>query len=139
MPREEVSGRMSFVVVTNSARAKAEYEGRIAVEYVDGTPLDALERAGLLLRRNHRLLTAPLPPNIPMMRAPFRSLLLERTEGTQGDARGILAVEKARETMRTQRAIAASDERTGKRAEDFAVIDLDLLKQALRGLSENRA
>lgn len=129
---------MLLVVVTNSARAKTEYESRIAVEYVDGTPLDTLERAGLLLRRNHRLLSAPLPPNIPLMRAPFRSLLLERTEEAQGTGQDLLAIEKARETMRTQRAIAACDERTGKRAEDFAMIDLDLLKRALRECSGAR-
>lgn|GEM_PF-264035 len=121
-----------FVVVTNNGAVRAAYGGVLAVEYVDGTPLDALGRASLLLRRRCRLLSAPLPPNVPLMRAPFRSLLLEETANGEGDPDGIYAIEKARETMRAQRAISVRRGLADSAEADFAALDADWLARALR-------
>ena len=103
--------------------------GVIFVHRVEGSPLDVIACAEELLQEGRCLITAPLPPNIPLMRAPYRSLLLART-GQKYDVQGLRALAKARERLTVQRAI---DEDAGPgRSEDFAFIDEDLLLRGLR-------
>ncbi|HCL79959.1 MAG TPA: hypothetical protein DIC53_08345, partial [Synergistaceae bacterium] len=69
-----------FEVVTNNPEVQAILgadETVASVRYVPGTPLDVLDAAELRLQQGYRLVSAPLPPNIPLMRAPYRSLVLE--------------------------------------------------------------
>ncbi|MDL2263577.1 GrdX family protein [Synergistaceae bacterium OttesenSCG-928-I11] len=123
----------NLVVLTNNRRVaeKCEREeGAPSVVLVDGDPLDVLARALVLLQEHHRLISAPLPPNIPIMRAPFRSLLLE-TSAAKYDVAGIEAIERARKTMAKQRAIAAT-EAGGEKDDDFARIDETYLERAMR-------
>ena len=123
-----------LVVLTNNRRVAERFddgaEGISRVEIVDGSPLAVLARALVLLQENHRLISAPLPPNIPIMRAPFRSLLLE-TSDAKYDVAGIEAVERARKTMAKQRAIAATNV-GGEKDEDFVRIDETYLERAMR-------
>jgi hypothetical protein len=99
----------------------------IATVRTGGTPLDVLDMAEAMLQDGWKLVSAPLPPNIPMMRAPYRSLLLERNK-RRYDSAGILSIAAARERFTAQR--------TGKKvsaaSEDFAAIDVTFLERALR-------
>ena len=119
-------------IVTNNPRLTADFaasHGVLCVVSVEGSPVDVLNRTEELLQRGYRLISAPLPPNIPLMRAPYRSLLLERV-GRRYDAPGLIALAKARERMETQRAIDAS---AGPGTDgDFALIDEELLCRTLR-------
>ena len=121
-----------FEVVTNNHRLNAEFaasHGVLLVHHVEGTHLDVMNKTEELLQSGRCLVSVPLPPNIPLMRAPYRSLLLMRGE-RQYDAQGLIAIAKARETLTIQRAI---DEDAGPgRSEDFAFIDEDLLLRAMR-------
>ena len=117
-----------FDVVTNNPEVRrllgTAGEG-VHVRFVPGTPLDVFDEAALLLQQGYRLVSAPLPPNIPMMRAPWRSLLVERAD-RQYDVPGLLALEKARATLAAQRAVDAPEDRVG----DFARMDVELLRRA---------
>ena len=119
-------------IVTNSPRLTADFaasHGASSIHRVEGSPLDVIDRAEALLQEGRRLISAPLPPNIPLMRAPYRSLLVARSE-RKYDVEGLRALEKARERLTLQRSI---DEDAGPgRNEDFALIDEDLLLRALR-------
>lgn len=119
-------------IVTNNPRLTADFaasHGVFCIVNVEGSPLAVLSRAETLLQEGYRLVSAPLPPNIPLMRAPFRSLLLERAE-RRYDTMGLMALSKARERMETQRAIDAS---AGPGTDDdFALIDEELLRRTLR-------
>lgn len=123
-----------LTIVTNnfSVRDKFERDG-FGVEFVDGTPMDVMERTLVLLQESYRLVSTPLPPNVPMMRAPFRSLLIERS-AEKYDIPGIEALEKARKTMARQRAITSEDMSTepDEKSEDFAQIDATYLERAMR-------
>lgn len=98
------------------------------VRHVEGSPLDVLDAVERLLQAGYSLVSAPLPPNIPLMRAPYRSVLLERSSHRY-DAGGLLSVAAARERFATQRAIADAPAGTDG---DFADIDGRLLQRALR-------
>lgn len=115
-----------LVCLTNNERmANAD----LRVEFVDGSPAEVLARAAEMLQRHYALVSAPLPPNVPMMRAPFRSLILVRT-ARKYDAAGILAIARARQITARQRAIACVG---GSGADaDFALIDETYTLRALR-------
>jgi len=98
------------------------------VEAVCGREQEAVYSAALnLLQSGHKLLSAPLPPNVPLMRAPYRSLVLEKSN-RQYDPEGILAVEKARERV----GVVGVGAYTEKQALDAAFIDQELLKRTIR-------
>ena len=127
-----MDGDVVFEIVTNNPRLTADFavsHGVASVHRVEGSPLDVLDRTEALLQEGRTLVSAPLPPNVPLMRAPYRSLLLAQS-ARRYDAAGLLSIGKARERLTTQRAI---DEDAGPgRSEDFALIDEDLLCRALR-------
>ena len=119
-------------IVTNNPRLTADFAasyGVVRIEAVEGSPLDVLSRTEELLQDGYRLVSAPLPPNIPLMRAPYRSLLVERAD-RRYDVAGLTALSKARERLETQRAIDSSAG-SGTDA-DFALIDEELLLRTLR-------
>ncbi len=117
----------NLTVVTNNRRVAEKFKNVILV---DGDPQDVLARTVILLQENHRLISAPLPPNVPIMRAPFRSLLLE-TSDPKYDIAGIEAVERARKELAKQRAIAQTNPGSD-RDDDFARIDATYLERAMR-------
>ena len=88
-----------------------------------------LDKVEALLQSGYRLVSAPLPPNIPLMRAPYRSLLVEKADKCY-DTHGLISVEKARERLITQRAIDESF--LPGTEDDFALIDTNLLLRTLR-------
>lgn len=122
----------SLGIVTNNPRMTADFavvHGVVHLYGVEGSPLDVLTRAEKLLQEGYRLVSAPLPPNIPLMRAPYRSLLVQR-DVRRYDVVGLKALTKAMERMETQRAIDAS---AGPGSDaDFALIDEELLLRTLR-------
>ncbi len=100
-----------------------------SVVCVDGSPIDVLNKTEELLQHNWRLLSAPLPPNIPIMRGPYRSLVIEGSE-KQYDSAGLIALEKAKKRYDIERTRNCME--PGK---DFAVIDLHMLQRALRDIA----
>ena len=123
-------------IVSNNPLVGAEFAAAhgMVVHRVEGTFLDVLGRLEELLQDGRRLVSAPLPPNIPLMRAPFRSILLEKnTASRKYDAEGLNALSKARERILAQRKSAGFFSEMGTELEkDFAVIDREMLFRALR-------
>ena len=123
----------SLCVITNNPRV-ADH-GACQVRRVEGSPLDVLDAAEKLLQSGYALLSAPLPPNIPLMRAPYRSMLMEKST-RRYDVEGLRSIAAARERYETQRAIKVSNLVTG---EDFAAIDVTLLQRTRRDYELEKA
>lgn len=126
------SEKTKLEVVTNNPRVTADFAVTHGIVFVHGggdSQLGVLDRTEELLQKGYRLISTPLPPNIPLMRAPFRSLLVEETD-RRYDAQGLSALAKARERLTTQRAIDESFLPGSE--DDFALIDEELLLRALR-------
>ena len=121
----------SLTIVTNNSVVRDNFDqDDFAVEFVDGTPVDVLARVVVLLQEHKRLVSAPLPPNVPMMRAPFRSILITEN-GERYDIPGIEAVENARKTMVRQRGIS-TPEAYETASLDFAEMDRTYLERGIR-------
>ena len=102
--------------------------GDTPVQTVEEPGLAAVLRTALdLVQSGYRLISTPLPPNVPLIRAPYRSLLLRRHE-RQYDVQSIMALEKA---GRTAAKLGASnyEERS---ALDSAFIDREILRRTFR-------
>ncbi len=110
------------IILTNNPLVINE-PGDLPVQAVTGRGLEALYLAALdLVQSGHKLLSTPLPPNLPLMRAPYRSLVLDKSK-TKYDAAGIIALEKARERI----SLAGQGAYSEKQALDAAFIYRDLL------------
>ncbi len=67
-------------IVTNNPDIYWSPEMPYGVVFTEGSPLDVLDKTEELLQHGWRLLSAPLPPNVPIMRGPYRSLVIEESE-----------------------------------------------------------
>lgn len=119
---------MAYRIVTNNAKVRQALADTVDTTEVAGSTLDVFEATEQLLQEGWRLVTAPLPPNVPLIRSPYRSIIIEKAR-RRYDASGILMVEKAKEKLRI---LGSVDRPEGR--EDFAAIDLDLLKRAMSQL-----
>lgn len=117
------------IILTNNPLV-AENEGgspeirRVSAPGLEAVLLSALE----MTQAGYKLISAPLPPNVPLIRAPCRSLLLS-VNSRQYDAEGIMALEKALEKVRLlnhNRPPAGAEQ-----SRDAAFIDRELLRKAL--------
>jgi hypothetical protein len=135
-------------IVSNNPRVDADFaaaHGAVCVHRVEGSFLDVLTRAEDLLQDGRRLLSAPLPPNVPLMRAPFRSLLVEKIafpgeksrKSRKYDVEGLKALDKAMERVLTQRKNWVPPSGAPEAEDDFAMIDVELLLRALREVRLN--
>lgn len=115
-------------IVTNNPEVYWSPEMPYGVVFAKGSPLEVLERTEELLQSHWRLMSAPLPPNVPIMRGPYRSLVVEESE-RQYDSAGILAIDKARTRYKIERT-----NKCAENGEDFAVIDRHMLQRALRDI-----
>ena len=74
-----------------------------------------------------RNVSAPLPPNVPIMRGPYRSLVIEKND-RQYDKEGLIALHKARERYIIER----NHPNLPTPGEDFGIIDRQMLQRSLR-------
>lgn len=116
-------------IVTNNPDIYWSPEMPYGVVFTEGSPLDVLDRTEELLQLGWRLVSAPLPPNVPIMRSPYRSLVIEESE-SKYDKDGIIAIEKARDRYLIER-----QKNCAEPHEDFALIDRQMLQRALRDIS----
>lgn len=120
---------MQYVILSNNSTL-ADMVCGIPVEHVDsGLPEFHAALSNALLN-NHKLVSAPLPPNVPLIRSPVRSVILQKSD-RKYDAQGLIALEKA---MERSKALGLNeDDRVRK---DLEFIDKDHLLHALEQLRE---
>lgn len=120
---------MDYLILSNNDSLENEL-GDIPVQHVSGALDDFYSTLENLLQNGYQLLTSPLPPNVPLIRAPIRSVILRASEHKY-DARGILALERARERSQTLGVKALPGT-----MRDLQYIDRDHLLRALEQLAE---
>ncbi len=95
---------------------------------VEGSPADVIREAGDLLLEGYVLWSAPLPPNGRLMENPFRSIVLRKSGDTSCGGRDFLLISNAEERLSRMTFLS----RDGRRGDDLAFMDLELLDVALR-------
>lgn len=120
---------MPHLVLSNNT-VLPPFLGAIPVRSVSGG-LDAFYAAlGDLLQSGYALVSAPLPPNVPLIRSPVRSVIVRHSE-RRYDTEGLMLLEKAKERSATLG--IASEKRLVR---DLEFVDRDHLLRALRQLQE---
>lgn len=67
-------------IVTNNSWIETGPAVPHEIVFVEGTPMEVLDKTEELLQQGWRLVSAPLPPNVPIMRGPYRSLVIEKND-----------------------------------------------------------
>lgn len=114
-------------VVTNNPWIEGGEAVSCEITAVEGTPLATLDKTEELLQEGWKLVSAPLPPNVPLMRGPFRSLIIEKND-RRYDKEGLIAIEKARERYKIER----NRPFLPVPGEDFGIMDRQMLLRTLR-------
>ncbi len=116
----------NLIILTNNPLLKDKHEG-FAVKRVEALGLASVcQEAVELLQKNWKLVSTPLPPNLPLMRAPYRSLLLAPNT-RQYDGQGLEVLQKAIDRLLSLKAVEYPE----TQAQDAAFIDRELLGHAL--------
>ena len=118
-----------YLAVTNNPLVLSGKDLPVEVAPAEGDALAVLAAAEDLLTRGYSLVSAPLPPNVPMMRCRWRSLLLRTSEGGT-DMEGLRMIGKARERLTLQARAPG-----GLASDDYAALDREYLERGLRDLS----
>ena len=116
-------------VVTNNPAILTNKDMPHDIIFVEGSPVDVLDKTEELVQQYWSLLSTPLPPNIPIMRGPYRSLVIKKAD-EQYDTKGLLALDKARTRYVMEREFRTMDPNA-----DFGEIDRTMLYRTLRDIS----
>lgn len=114
-------------IVTNNPWIERGPAVPYEIVLVGGTPMATLDKTEELLQNGWKLVSAPLPPNVPIMRGPYRSLVIEKND-RQFDKEGLIAIEKARRRYEIER----NHPNLPEPGEDFGIIDRQMLQRMLR-------
>ena len=118
--------RAGRTILTNNPRVREAFPDS---EWVKGPPADVARKARDKVHLGWRLATHPLAGSIRLLRSPYRSLVLEEA-GTVPDGGQVSMIEEAVLRLEKQ---DLPDNRP-ESAEDYGLIDLDLLCRAMKGL-----
>lgn len=120
-----------MIIITNNKNVKEFFEpiGRYNVEFIEGGYGDVLYKTRDYVHKNYILLTHPLSGSVKPNETPYKSIAIEKGEELDmfsleliGNA--IEVYEKLQNDLKTQFWIE-------RILDDFRVIDLDLIKNAL--------
>lgn len=114
-------------IVTNNSWIETGPAVPHEIVFVEGTPMEVLDKTEDMLQQGWKLVSAPLPSNVPIMRGPYRSLVVEKND-RQYDRDGLISLGKARERYRMER----ENHNLPEPGEDFGVIDRQMLQRTLR-------
>lgn len=118
--------RAGTTILTNNPGVREAFPDS---EWVEGTPADVARKARDKVHAGWRLATHPLAGSIRLLRGPYRSMVLEEA-GTAPDEGQVSMIEEAVRRLERQDLADTCPES----AEDYGLIDLDLLGRAMKGL-----
>lgn len=121
-----------YTIVTNNATLLADAGLSLALRPVAGGLEAIYDTVSEMLQSGYRLISSPLPANVPLIRSPVRSIIVEKAD-KRFDVQGLLTLERARE--RTM--VLGSNDDARVRG-DLETIDRDQLFRAMAQLDAIR-
>ncbi|MGC9372214.1 MAG: GrdX family protein [Thermovirgaceae bacterium] len=121
-----------MIFLTNNPLVMDAFPER--TEYHETAPRFLLEKGMEYVLAGWRLVLAPLPPNVALIKSPYRTLVIKRGKSENVSAKDVMLLEKAIQKTSD----LGTREVSGKNkslCEDYAFMDLDQLRNAL---GENR-
>lgn len=121
---------MNYIIVTNNPIVKNEYNNAF---FVKGTFEDVLIKVRDLVYEGYELVSHPLAASIRMLFSPFRSVIISE----KNNKISFYYVETIENSIINYRKHVKMRKTDMKNADDYALIDNELLKSALRELKNN--
>ncbi|MEF9953222.1 MAG: GrdX family protein [Clostridium sp.] len=112
------------VIVSNNPRVRDEFEN---VLYLDSSMRDVLVKTRSLIHSGSKLVTYPLGASLRVLFSPYRSIVIDLSDGDV-DFEHVEIIENSIVKYDGHMNLRAVDM---KNAEDYAFIDLELLKSAI--------
>ncbi len=122
----------TYTIVTNNAALLADDGLPFALTPVAGGLETIYDTLSAMLQSGYRLISSPLPANVPLIRSPVRSIIVEKSE-KQFDVQGLLTLERAKERTAV---LGVNDD--ARVRNDLETIDRDQLFRAIAQLEEIR-
>lgn len=119
--------KIEMRIITNNPWIETNAAVPHEIILVEGTPIETLDKTEEMLQQGWKLVSAPLPPNVPIMRGPYRSLAVEKND-RQYDKDGLISIAKAKERYIFER----TNHNLPEPSEDFGIIDRQMLQRTLR-------
>ena len=118
------------IIITNNQKVRDFFEKeRIEVLYIDGDYKDVLYTVRDKVQLNYRLLTHPLSGSIKPNETPYKSIAIKKEKKL--DLLSLELISNAIEVYKKLQKDLKTPFWTESILEDFRVIDLDLIKNAL--------
>ncbi len=115
-----------YVVLTNNPGVLKAFP---ASEWVEGFPGEVARKARDRVHMGWKLAAHPLAGSVRLLRSPYRSLILVYAPGP-ADAGHVQMIEEA--VVRLEQLDLL--DRSGENAEDYRLLDLDLLRRVFQSL-----
>ena len=90
---------MEYLILSNNSTLGPEAYG-LAVKHVPGDVEAMYDAISEHLQNGYTLVSSPLPANVPLIRSPVRSVIVQKAD-RRFDVPGLLALERARERSQT--------------------------------------
>ncbi|MGL5440568.1 MAG: GrdX family protein [Filifactoraceae bacterium] len=119
-------------LITNNPMVRDYFENisKISVQFIDGNYKDVLETVRDLVHENYEILTHPLSGSVKPNETPYKSVAVESSDSL--DVQSLELIENAINTYSKLQKDKETPNWIPRVLDDFAVIDLDLIKNALR-------
>ncbi|GAA0694273.1 MULTISPECIES: GrdX family protein [Clostridium] len=118
------------IILTNNPLSKKTFEDRYEVEYKETEVLDIMCMVRNRIHEGHRLLTHPLMSSVKPNETPYRTILISKEKGKL-DFDSLAIIEDSINTTQKFLNMAKTPKWTQSILEDFELIDMDLIKNAL--------
>lgn len=115
---------MNYIIITNNPRVQEEFENTM---FINGSFEDVLIKVRDLVHFGHKLINHPLGASIRIMFSPYRSIIVGRKTENINEVY-VESIENSIANYRKHMKIRMPDTIN---KEDYAVIDMELLKSAL--------
>ena len=120
-----------MIIITNNSNVKEFFEplSRYDVEFIEGGYGDVLYKTRDYVHKNYKLLTHPLSGSIKPNETPYKSIAIEK--GSELDMFSLELIDNAVSVYEKLQHDLKTPMWIERILDDFRVIDLDLLKNAL--------
>lgn len=120
---------MNYIIVTNNKIISEDFDN---VFFIEGSFEDVLIKVRDLVHQGVELISHPLGASIRMLFSPYRSIIL----GEKKDEINIYHIETIENSIINYRNINEGRNIDMKNAQDYALIDAELLKASLKAFEE---
>ncbi|MTI46977.1 MAG: GrdX protein [Firmicutes bacterium] len=124
---------LKTLLITNNPLVKEELSEKITVKYYEVDYLEILEVVRDEIHKGSKLLTHPLSGSVKPYETPYKSIIIEEKQG-ELDMDSLMIIEQSIDT--TKKFIKGKEvtEWTSEIKEDFQVIDLSIINNALSSI-----